>query len=35
MHTAYRFDVGEPKVASISILGDVYRAALPYLKENY
>ena len=34
MRTAYRFDVGEPKVASISVFGDVYRAVLPYLKKG-
>jgi hypothetical protein len=34
MRTAYRLDVGEPKVASISILVEVYRAALPYLTKG-
>ena len=33
--TAYRFDVGDPKVATLSFFEDVYQAALPYLTKGY
>jgi len=30
---AYCLEIGEPKIATISVFGDIYQAALPYLRK--